>query len=133
MVKREKVVGAGSCANVVDAAWREGERDAMIDMVSIQGTYGRVDKIGHRDTHLTVHRSTYPWTHGEILIKPGDIELCNNPALASSSSLAEAHAKVEWGGRVFRVEECRGFSDHDVRMILRIPYSSSEFPHRAKL
>lgn len=60
---------AGGCANLVDDALKRGDKSAMVQMVSLEGSYGQVWRVT-KGTVWRIEHSTIPWREGAFL-RPG--------------------------------------------------------------
>eukprot|EP00471_Norrisiella_sphaerica_P003492 CAMPEP_0184482352 /NCGR_PEP_ID=MMETSP0113_2-20130426/3911_1 /TAXON_ID=91329 /ORGANISM="Norrisiella sphaerica, Strain BC52" /LENGTH=303 /DNA_ID=CAMNT_0026862027 /DNA_START=128 /DNA_END=1039 /DNA_ORIENTATION=+ len=65
---------SGGCANLVDAAYHQGDREKMTQMVNLEGSYGHVrDENGALTWKIM--KSTVPWREGKPLLVAGDFKL----------------------------------------------------------
>ena len=56
----------GGCANLADLAWSQGDRASLVQLLDLEGSYGRVS-----DGWLISH-STLPWKRGTRMFAGGD-------------------------------------------------------------
>ena len=77
----------GGCASLADAAYTADDRNALIQLVNLEGSYGRVDS-------WIIEHSTIPWREGARLISAGEVSI-------SKSEIADrpqnCRATVFWG------------------------------------
>uniref|UniRef100_A0A7S0ZB89 Uncharacterized protein n=1 Tax=Timspurckia oligopyrenoides TaxID=708627 RepID=A0A7S0ZB89_9RHOD len=66
-------VGSG-CANLVDAAYRNDDRDLMKKLLSVEGSYGQV-KGSNTNSCWTVLRSTMPWKEASRMLMEKELSI----------------------------------------------------------
>ena len=63
----------GGCANLVDDAHGREDKEAMIQMVSLEGSYGQIWRVGSKGSIWRIEQSTIPWREEQQLALGGII------------------------------------------------------------
>ena len=91
----------GGCAGLVDFAIQQKNRQKAIQMLSLEGSYGKI-KDEHGNVNWKVLKSTIPWKENKPLIQNGDIEFKGN--------------NIVWGNETWEVLE-NSFTTRELREI----------------
>jgi len=91
---------AGGCANLAEAAYQTGDRAALLALLDLEGSYGRVTGAARA---WEIVQSTQPWRRGQSLFVAGECRPVFQPNAATGKNELSL---VEWGGASWEVLEC---------------------------
>eukprot|EP00039_Didymoeca_costata_P016121 m.283732 g.283732 ORF g.283732 m.283732 type:complete len:371 (-) comp16338_c2_seq99:2072-3184(-) len=86
---------SGGCASLVDEAYSRKDRDSMIAMLDLEGSYGRVSGENNR-AKWTITHSTFPWKRNTSLITYDSVVL---------NYLGDKLTTIHWEGAKWEVLE----------------------------